>query len=51
MLLRRACSRAKAELRSIGDARMRAIGWSKDDLLAVIEDLERMTIADVQNGE
>ena len=51
MLLRRACAVAKAELSIIGDARLRAIGWSKDHLLAAIEDLERTDIADSQTGD
>jgi hypothetical protein len=51
MLLRRACAAAKADLSTIGDARLLAIGWSKGDLLAVIDDLERTTIADIQTGD
>ena len=50
VMLRRACIAAKAEMSTIGDAPLLAIGWSKAELLAAIEDLERTTIADIQTG-
>lgn len=51
LVLRRACVRTRAELNTVGDTRWLTIRWSKEDLLAVLEVVERATTATGQVGD